>query len=95
MIQIYAVGEDQAKDGKGPIYVVSDGKLYRTVNHIQGWSAEPDYEMRDDGRLYRTGHHTRGESGKPDYEFRQGQLIYRTRHHPQGSLEQPAFVVYD
>ena len=95
MIQIYAVGCDQSQNGMAPIYVITDGKLYRTVNHSQGWSADPDYEMRIDGRLYRTPHHPQGEGAQPDYEFRQDQLIYRTRHHPDGSLDQPEFAVYD
>jgi len=95
MVQLYAVGADQAQNGMEPIYVIADGKLYRTVNHNQGWSADPDYEMHADGCLYRTRHHPRGTSGKPDYEFRQDRLIYRTRHHPDGDLDQPVFAVYD
>jgi hypothetical protein len=95
MVQVYAVSEDLGKNGLAPVYMVTDGKLYRTVNHYRGWSAQPDYELRGDGRLYRTRHHFRGEGALPDYEFRQDQLIYRTRNHPEGWTDQPVFAVYD
>ena len=95
MAQVYAVDEAKGRDGAAPVYVITDGKLYRTVNHRQGWAADPDYEMRHDGRLYRTRHHPQGEGGQPDYEFRQDQLIYRTAHHPDGAMAQPEFVIYD
>jgi len=95
MIKVYAISDTEGHDGQAPVYVITDGKLFRTVNHRQGWSADPDYEMRSDGRLYRTGYHLQGPGSLPDYEFRQDQMIYRTHHHPDGRLDQPVFVVYD
>lgn len=95
MLEIYEVSETQGKNGLVPVYVITNGKLYRTINHRQGWSADPDYEMRPDGRLYRTRHHPQGAGDLPDYKFGNDQLIYRTSHHPDGKLDQPVFVLYD
>jgi len=95
MLEIYEVSETQGKNGLVPVYVITDGKLYRTINHRQGWSADPDYEMRPDGRLYRTRYHPRGAGDLPDYKFGNDQLIYRTNHHPDGKLDQPVFAIYD
>ena len=95
MVQVYAVNENQGKNGLNPVYMISDGKLYRTVNHRLGWSEHPDYELHGDGHLYRTCHHAMGAGVLPDYEFKQDQLIYRTRNHPEGWTDQPVFAVYD
>jgi len=95
MIQIYAVGAEQGDNGMEPVYVMTDGKVYRTVNHPQGWSQHPDYEMQTDGCLYRTQYHNRGAGRRPDYEFGPDQLIYRTPHHPDGRRDQPVFAVYE
>jgi len=95
MIKVYAISEKDGVDGRVPVYVISDGKLFRTVNHLQGWSEVPDYELRSDGRFYRTRHHCRGKGSLPDYEFRRDQMIYRTENHPDGRVDQPVFVVYD
>ncbi len=95
MVQVYAVNENLGKNGLIPVYLITDGKLYRTVNHRRGWSVRPDYELRGDGCLYRTRHHPAGASGLPDYEFRQDQMVYRTRNHPDGWTDQPVFAVYD
>ena len=95
MIKVYAISDEEGIGGQAPVYVITDGKLFLTVNHRQGWSAVPDYEMRSDGRLYRTRHHRRGKGSLPDYEFRKDQMLYRTKDHPAGGLDQPVFVVYD
>jgi hypothetical protein len=95
MIKVYAISDGEGIDGQTPVYVITDGKLFRTVNHLLGWSEVPDYEMRSDGRLYRTEYHRQGKGSLPDYEFRKDQMIYRTNDHPDGRMDQPVFVVYD
>jgi hypothetical protein len=95
MIKVYAISDGEGIDGQTPVYVITDGKLFRTVNHLLGWSEVPDYEMRSDGRLYRTEYHRQGKGSLPDYEFRKDQMIYRTNYHPDGRMDQPVFVVYD
>ena len=95
MIKVYAINDGEGTDGQTPVYVITDGKLFRTVNHLQGWSEAPDYQMRSDGCLHRTKYHRQGKGSLPDYEFRNDQMIYRTKHHPAGRMDQPVFVVYD
>jgi len=95
MIQIYAVDTEQGENVMLPVFVMTDGKIYRTVNHPQGWAAHPDYEMKTDGCLYRTNYHPQGAGQQPDFKFGPDQLIYRTRHHPDGRHGEPVFAVYE
>ena len=44
-------------------------QIYRTLNHLDGWSGLPDYEIRG-SEVYRTLSHPNGWSGLPDYEIR-------------------------
>ncbi len=94
-MKVYAIDKTGQNDDMLPVFVITDGRLYRTVNHREGWAADPDYEMHPDGRFYRTRHHRNGPGSKPDYEFRQDQLLYRTPFHPDGQIDRPEFAIYD
>ncbi|MFH1983092.1 MAG: hypothetical protein ABIL58_14715 [Pseudomonadota bacterium] len=76
-----------------PVYVIDDGKLYRTVYHPLGWTDLPDYEMKNDGRIYRTGHHCLGFSETPDFEFRKDGCLYRSASHPDGASSGPDYAL--
>ncbi len=78
-----------------PVYVLKEGKLYRTAFHPDGWSENPDYEFGKDGKFYRTEHHELGSNSKPDYEFGQGKKIYRTENHPKGNGQVPEYEIRD
>jgi hypothetical protein len=80
-------------DSDSPVFVIYDGRLYRTVNHPLGWAEKPDYEIRDDGRIYRTGHHRLGAGKTPDYEFHEDGCLYRSAHHPDGTSPQPTYAL--
>ena len=76
-----------------PVYVIEDGRLYRTVFHPLGWTDLPDYEMKHDGRIYRTGHHRLGAGDAPDYEFRADGCLHRSGTHPEGALPSPEYAL--
>ncbi len=93
--KIYMVGSEKSGDHDCPVYTITDGWLFRTVNHPMGWSEFPDYEFGNDGKIYRTKNHPRGESESPDYEFRGNRRLYRTANHEDGSSEIPEFEIRD
>jgi hypothetical protein len=78
-----------------PVYLIRDGGFYRTVDHAQGWSEHPDYELKPDGQVYRTRFHPLGTSAHPDYRFKPDGALYRTGDHPEGSSTGPDFLVKD
>lgn len=88
-----------AKDEKGndhtPVYILVDGKFFRTAFHPRGWSELPEYDLRTDGRIYRTKNHPKGMGESPDYEFGRDMKLYRTPQHPEGQMQAPEFEVSD
>ena len=95
-MKIYHVGGGSKGHEEFPVFVIQDGKLYRTIHHRLGWSQVPDYEIGSDGKVYRTAHNRLGPSAEPDYEFRNvGQYLYPTRFHPEGERKEPRFILMD
>ena len=78
-----------------PVYIVKDGRFFRTAYHPQGWSQTPDYRLGSDGRIYRTKNHPEGSSDQPDYEFGRDSKLYRTISHPKGLSDLPEFKIND
>jgi hypothetical protein len=74
-----------------PVYVIQDGKLYRTVDHELGWSESPDYELRSDGLFFRTIHHTLETSDTPDFRLQEKGCLYHTDYHPKGASMFPVY----
>ena len=78
-----------------PVFIIQDGKVFRTIYHPTGWSSLADYELKNDGKIYRTPHHDRGPGNSPDYEFRGDKKLYRTESHPDGPQDWPEFELFD
>ena len=78
-----------------PVYVIKEGKLFRTAFHPDGWSENPDYEFGQDGKFYRTEHHRLGSHPEPDYMFGKERKIYRTATHPDGGTPDPEYEIRD
>lgn len=78
-----------------PVYVLKDGKLFRTIFHPNGWSDNPDYELGNDGKFYRTEYHELGINLKPDYEFGKEKKICRTLNHPNKDINIPEYEIRD
>ena len=87
--------EGRQKGADTPVYVLRDGKIFRTAFHPGGWSELPDYNLGQDGRIYRTHHHPNGPGLMPDYVFREDMKLYRTAAHPKGESVFPEFEVDD
>ena len=94
-MKLYQVRNKEGGRGDAPVYVIRDGKFYRTVHHPSGWSETPDYEIGTDGKVYRTAHNQMGPAEAPDYEFRKDQHLYRTRFHPAGAETAPEYLLMD
>lgn len=82
-------------EDRTPVYVLTDGKVFRTAFHPNGWSDKPDYDLGQDGLFYRTAYHPDGIGQLPDYEFGKDRKLYRTSTHPQGRIEGPEFEIND
>ena len=78
-----------------PVYLLRDGKLYRTAFHPEGWSEHPDYRFENDGKFYRTEYHKLGFGLCSDYEFGRDRKIYRTKSHPDGKADMPDYEIRD
>ncbi len=78
-----------------PVYILKDGKFFRTAFHPSGWSDMPDYDLGNDGLIYRTVNHPDGFGDLPDYEFGRDKKLYRTHNHPKGTRETPEYEVRD
>ena len=94
MLKVFKLTDSQKAD-ETPVYVMKDGKLFRTAFHPDGWSDLPDYNLGNDGRVYRTENHPDGSHDLPDYEFRHDMKLYRTSSHPGGKLKTPEFKIND
>ena len=91
MYQIFRVPGHQEAFTDYPEYLVVDGLFFPTVIHPRGWSAHPEYELRNDGKIYRSANHPLGLGRRPDYEIGTDCLLYRTSHHPDGELPVPEY----
>lgn len=79
-----------------PVYIIRDGKFFRTVFHPAGWSDVPEYELGEDGKIYRTIHHLLGENAEPDYLIESDHGVYRSSGHPENAdFGFPDFVLVD
>jgi hypothetical protein len=92
MANVYRTQGAGAADA--PDYVIRDGRLYRTVNHPDGWSDAADYEIRSDGKIYALGSGGDAASQAPVYEFREI-MLYRTQDHPDGAGTNPDYYIFD
>jgi len=95
MIKILSTKGQSTEKSPEPVFVIRDGKLFRTIYHPDGWSDNADYELKDDGMIYRTFHHQLGHGDLPDYEIRKDKKLYRTADHPEGLKEIPEFELRD
>jgi hypothetical protein len=82
MLKLFATPNHPAWQRSEPVYVIRDGRFFRTVYHPAGWSDVPDYELRADGSIHRTPHHKLGASDTPDYVIGKDQGLYRAASHP-------------
>lgn len=98
MLKVMKVTDKGGKDrptADTPVYILKDGKFFRTAFHSDGWSDQPDYLLGSDGRIYRTKNHPNGLGEMPDYEFGKDKKLYRTPDHPEGKLKTPEFEIND
>lgn len=96
MLKLFTTEHHAVGQFDEPLYIIRDGKLFRTVFHPAGWSEAPEYELREDGQIYRTSHHELGKSEIPDYVIGQDLGIYRSSGHPEnGYAGSPDFILLD
>jgi hypothetical protein len=76
-----------------PVYTIENGKFYRTVDHNQGWSELPDYEMFTTGFVFRTRFHHLGTGKAPDYRLQKDGMMYQTGEHPLGARKLPVYRI--
>ena len=92
MAKVYRAQE--SGEAVAPVYVIRDGRFYRTINHPAGWSDAAEYEIRRDGKVYLLNE----EDGTTDqtavYEFKDI-MLYRTEAHPDGAKTQPDYYIMD
>lgn len=94
-LKIFRVSTPTSLNNREPIYLVREGKFFRTVFHALGYSDQPDYDLGNDGRVYRTENHPQGFGRLPDYEFGRDMKLYRTPNHPDGEKTTPEFEMAD
>ncbi len=94
-MKIMSLSNDGSIHSNFPVYTMTCGRLFRTINHSLGWSERPDYVLATDGKLYRTEYHAHGNGDLPDYEFRGDGKLYRTENHPDGLQVEPEFAICD
>ena len=92
MSKVYRTQESGEADA--PVYVIRDGRFYRTINHPAGWSDAAEYEIRSDGKVYRVEEEGNISGQTAVYEFREI-MLYRTPAHPKGACERPDYYIYD
>jgi hypothetical protein len=94
-INVYPMDFCREKRPEKPVYVIEDGRLYRTVDHELGRSEDADYVLQADGMIYRTRHHPLGASDIPDFRMHPKGGVYRTLHHPNGPSMLPVYEIRD
>ena len=67
-------------------------QIYRTIDHPDGWSRAPDYEIHEDGKIYRTISHRDGVSLVADYDIR-GDYLYPTSANSGHETTAPEFQI--
>jgi len=93
--KIFKLSDKPSSTVRFPVYILRNGKLYRTIFHPKGWSDHPVYKFEDEGKLYRTEYHELGFGLHPDYEFGRDRKIYRTKNHPDGKADMPDYEIQD
>lgn len=94
MAKIYRI-IDGSRQPAEAVYVVYDGKLFRTVAHPEGWAEQAEYELGRDGKIYRCADGSVGLQDAPVYEFRGDGRLYRAAGHPQGAVDQAEYELQD
>ena len=94
-LKIFKVSTPTLLNNKEPLYLIQEGKFFRTVFHPNGHSEQPDYDLGNDGRIYRTENHPQGFGRLPDYEFGSDRKLYRTPNHPDGEKKTPEYEIAD
>ena len=93
--KLYCIGKDGLAEGQGPVYLIKDGRSFRTPAHPSDWSDLPDYYLGDDGKVYlETGSSSVSAAG-PVYEFRGGGMLFCSADHPDGPADEPEFQLRD
>ena len=95
MPKLYTFGETDISKQDLPVYVIRDGKFFRTIHHPNGWSENPDFELKPDGKIYAGIEAANIENNVPYYEFRNDKKIYRADSHPDGPCEKPEYEIRD
>ncbi len=95
LLKIFKVTDNRNTEFAEPVYVMQDGKFFRTAFHPEGWSQHPDYDLGNDGKIYRTEYHHNGFGELPDYEFGKDMKLYRTENHPEGRQDFPDYQIRD
>jgi len=94
-LKIFKVSDKLQPKDQEPVYLIREGKFFRTVFHPRGYSNQPDYDLGNDGLIYRTENHPRGFGELPDYEFGKDMKLYRTINHPKGKTRIAEYMVTD
>ena len=77
-LKVFSTRTQVSGEPEKPVYLIQDGRFFRTINHEQGWSENPDYELKSDGLVYRTEFHPMGTSKTGVYRFGKDGLLYST-----------------
>lgn len=84
MKQLYRSITNKAGMSTLPDYEMNEkGEVFRTQYHTEGWSATPDFVLKNEKQLFRAITNPLGASGLPEYEIRENQ-VFRTTAHPDG-----------
>ena len=94
-LKIFKVSDKPPLENKEPVYLVREGKFFRTVFHPRGYGEQPDYDLGNDGQIYRTENHPKGFGELPDYKFGKDMKLYRTPNHPEGKTDTPEYEITD
>ena len=90
-LKVFRTNAQPSGESDAPVYLIQDGHFFRTVNHEQGWSENPDYELKQDGLVYRTQFHPMGISTTGVYRFGKDGMLYPT----EGEVKSPEFQIKD
>ena len=93
MYQIYRVPTHRLGSSDQPDFMLREGLFFPTINHPDGWSEDPIYQLGPDGRIYRCSRHPPGAGNQPDFEIGPDCLMYRTVYHPKGHSAAPQYEI--
>ena len=77
-LKVFRAKTQPTTQSDAPVYLIQDGRFFRTIDHEQGWSEKPDYELKPDGLVYRTEFHPMGISKAGVYRFGKDGMLYPT-----------------